>query len=79
MNDMDMLRAEYGDKIMLGVYPPETMSETSDEEVDQLAKAFAQKYAPDMGTRPVAMVDFVCDERFKKAVYKYSRMILAEK
>ena len=78
MNDMDLLRAEYGDKIMFGVYPPETTPETSDEEIDRLAKEFADKYAPDMGTRPVAMIDFVCDERFKKAVYKYSRMILAE-
>ncbi|MDO5410554.1 MAG: uroporphyrinogen decarboxylase family protein [Lachnospiraceae bacterium] len=78
VNDADMLREKYGDKIMLGVYPPETAPDASDEEIDQLAKEFAQKYAPDMGTRPVVMVDFMADPRFKAAVYKYSRIILAE-
>lgn len=78
MNDVDMLREKYGDKIMLGVYPPATDSSMSDEEIDKLAKAFAEKYAPDMGKRPIVMVNFFGDPRFAPLVYKYSRCILAD-
>ena len=78
MNDIDMLRTEYGDKIMLGVYPPANIADVSDEELDALAKAFAEKYAPDMGSKPVVLVNFTGDPRFGPAVYKYSRIILAQ-
>lgn len=79
MNDVDKMRAEYGDKIMLGAYPPATTPDMADEEIDRLAKEFAEKYAPDMGTRPIVMVNFMSDPRFGPLVYKYSRMIMSQK
>ena len=78
MNDTDKLRTEYGDKIMLGVYPPQLAPDASAEAIDAAAKAFAAKYAPDMASRPVVMVNFACSPDFTKAVYKYSRIILSE-
>ena len=76
MNDIDMLIEKYGDKIVLSVTPPMVAPETSDEEVDALAKAFAEKYASH--ERPVVMFAFMSDPRFTSAVYKYSREILAK-
>lgn len=63
MNDVDMLREKYGDKIMFGVYPPANTPDMSDEEIDRIAKEFAEKYAPDMGKRPVILVNFMGDPR----------------
>ena len=76
MNDIDWLIDKWGDKIVLSVTPPETNASMSDEEIDALAKAFAEKYVSI--EKPVVSFAFFADPRFNAAIYKYSRMILAE-
>ena len=77
MNDTDMLIEKYGDKIMFGVYPPETSASMSDEEIDRIAREFAEKYAPNLGKKPVVMVNFMSDPRLWPKIYEYSRRIIA--
>ena len=76
INDVDMLREKYGDKLMLGVAPA-VAPDATDEEIDALAKAFAEKYAPGMKERPILLTDFACGPKFSNLVYKYSRIILS--
>lgn len=76
MNDIDTMVEKYGDKVMLGVYPPMTTPDMSDEEIDAIAKSFAEKYAPMLGSKPLCIVNFMCDPRFVPAVYKHTRIIL---
>ena len=76
MNDVDMLIREYGDKIVFSVTPPAIPKDATDEEVDAIAKAFAEKYASH--ERPIVMFAFMSDPRFTAAVYKYSREILGK-
>ena len=76
MNDVDMLREQWGDKIVLSVTPPATDASMSDEEIDALAKAFAEKYAD--WKKPVVSFAFAADPRFTTALYKYSRQILSK-
>jgi len=78
INDVDMLRANYGDKIMLGVSPA-VAPDATDEEIDAAAKAFVDKYGPNFLERPVLLVDFACGPKFTTAVYKYSRILLSGK
>jgi hypothetical protein len=77
INDVDMLREKYGDKLMLGVSPVVDPN-ASDEEIDAQAKAFVDKYGPDFIERPVLLVDFSCGPKFTEAVYKYSRIMLSQ-
>jgi len=77
MNDIDGMIRDYGDKIVLGVYPEPTAPGVSDEEIKAAARAFCEKYAPKMATHPVVMVNFMCDPRFAPYVYQYSRELLA--
>ena len=63
---------------MFGVYPPANTPDMSDEEIDRIAREFAEKYAPDMGKRPVILVNFMGDPRLASRVYKYSRIILSK-
>ena len=77
MNDVDMLREQYGDKIVFGVTAPDIPEGATDSDIDAMGKAFAEKYAPDMGTHPIVLSEYRTDPRFFEAVYKYSRQILA--
>ena len=77
INDVDMLREKYGDKIVLGLSPdvPEGLS---DDKIDAMAKAFAEKYTPGLRERPVVLRDARMDPRFVEKVYQYSRIILSQ-
>ena len=77
INDVDMLREKYGDKLMLGVSPA-VAPDATDEQIDAQAKAFVEKYGPDFIDRPVLLVDFACGPKFTTAVYKYSRILLSQ-
>ena len=78
MNDVEMLREKYGDKIMFSITPPAVPRDASDEDVDAAAKAFVDKYAPDFAEKPFLVGTFFADPRFTKAIYKYSRIALSK-
>ena len=78
MNDVEMLRNKYGDKIMFSITPPSVPRDASDEDVDAAAKAFVDKYAPDFAEKPFLVGTFFADPRFTKAIYKYSRIALSK-
>lgn len=77
MNDVNMLRDKYGDKIMFSIAPPAVGPDASDAEVEAAADAFVQKYAADFAEKPFVVSSFFGDPRFTKAIYKYSRIALA--
>ncbi len=78
MNDVEMLREKYGDKIMFSIAPPAVPRDASDEDVDAAAKAFVDKYASDFAEKPFLVGSFFADPRFTKAIYKYSRIALSK-
>ena len=77
MNDERMLRATYGDKLMLGIHPPTPAKDASAEEIDAMAKAFVEEFAPGFKERPFFLADFGHSQAYKDAIYKYSRLALA--
>ena len=78
MNDVEMLRDKYGDKIMFSITPPAVPRDAADEVVDAEAKKFVDKYAPDFAEKPFMVGTFFADPRFTKAIYKYSRIALSK-
>ncbi|MCL1803179.1 MAG: methyltransferase [Eubacteriaceae bacterium] len=76
INDMDMLYEKYGDKVIFGIAPKISMDATP-EECEAAAKEFAEKYAPQMATKPIIMSGFGAPPNFAPLVYRYSREILA--
>ena len=78
MNDIDMLRETYGDKIMFCIAPPVLGTDATDEEIDAAAKAFVEKYAPTFAEKPFIVSSFFTDPRFRLPIYKYSRMALSK-
>ncbi len=78
MNDVEMLREKYGDKIMFSIAPPAVPRDASDEDVDAAAKAFVDKYASNFAEKPFLVGSFFADPRFTKAIYKYSRIALSK-
>ena len=79
MNDVDTLVKEYGDRIMLGVTPPEMPEDATDEELSAAAKAFVAKYAPDFREHPVLISGFRMPQRYLDALYRESRIALCGK
>ncbi len=77
MNDVDMLRAAYGDRIMFSVAPPALPPGAGDADVDAAARAFVEKYAADFAEKPFVVFSLFADPRFTAAIYKYSRIALA--
>ncbi len=77
MNDVDMLREQYGDKIIFSMSPPALKPDASDAEADAAARAFVEKYAADFTEKPFVVFSLFGDPRFTKAIYKYSRIALA--
>lgn len=78
MNDVDMLREKYGDKIMFAIVPPSMPRESTDEEIEAAAKAFVEKYAADFAEKPFMVSTYFADPRFGNYIYKYSRMALSK-
>lgn len=78
MNNVDMLREKYGDKIMLAVYVPALPETATPEEIDAAAKALVDKYAPGFDEKPLIMVNFTMTKGYNDAIYKYSRMALGK-
>jgi uroporphyrinogen-III decarboxylase len=76
MNDIDMLYEKYGDKIIFGVNAGVGMDATP-EAAEAAAKALAEKYAPNMGTKPIIMSAFGAPPGLSSHIYRYSREILA--
>jgi hypothetical protein len=76
MNDVDKLREQYGDKLVFSVTPPMVSEDASDEEIDAIAKAFVDKYAPGFFERPIVVMAFFAPERLVNAIYRYSRIAL---
>jgi hypothetical protein len=74
INDVDVLRREYGDKIIFGVWPSPLPQDASDEETAKAAKAFAEKYTADFERAPVVAVTFGVGPKFGEALYKASRI-----
>jgi hypothetical protein len=78
MNDVDMLRDRYGDKIMFGIAPPALPMDASEEEAEAAARAFVDKYAPDFQEKPFVLFSFMTPPQLSRAIYKYSRIALSE-
>ena len=76
MNDVDLLRAQYGDKLMLGVQAPRAEPGDDEAAFEAKAKAFVEKYAPDFRERPIFLADFAMPRAYKDAIYKFSRLAL---
>ncbi|MBR5708538.1 MAG: methyltransferase [Oscillospiraceae bacterium] len=76
MNDVDMLRDKYGDKLMFAVYGPELPRDSSPEEIDAAAKALVEKYAPGFDEKPIFISNMFPVPGFSEAVYKYGRKAL---
>ena len=77
MNDVEMLREKYGDKIMFSIAPPSVPRDASDEVIEKTAKEFVDKYAPTFAEKPFMVSTFFADPRFTQAIYKYSRIALS--
>ena len=71
MNDTAMLYEKYGDKIIFSIGTGIAMDATP-EDTEAAAKAFAEKYAPNLGTKPILASGFGA-----AAIYRYGREILA--
>jgi len=78
MNDLEMLRNEYGDKIMISIAPPELPADATDEEVDAAAKEFVDAHAADFVAKPFIVNTRNVDPRYIPAIYKYSRIALSK-
>ncbi len=78
MNDVDMLREKYGDKIMFGIAPPALPMDASEEEADAAARAFVAKYAPDFQEKPFVLFSFMTPPQLTRAIYKHSRIALSK-
>ena len=76
MNDARMIRAEYGDKLMIGIHPPVPPADADVETLDALAKAYVEEFAPGFKERPFFVPDFGHPQAYKDAIYKYSRIAL---
>ncbi|MBR3396465.1 MAG: hypothetical protein IKG70_01265 [Lachnospiraceae bacterium] len=76
MNDARMIRAEYGDKLMIGIHPPVLPPDADVETLDALAKAYVDEFAPGFKERPFFVPDFGHPQAYKDAIYKYSRIAL---
>ena len=79
MNDIDMLREKYGDKLVLAATPPAVAEDASDEEIEAAAKAFVDKYAPDYFEKPIIVMAFFAPQRLVDAIYRQSRIALCGK
>ena len=77
MNDAEMLREKYGDKIMVSIIPPALGPDATDEEVDAAAKEFVEKHAEGFVEKPFYVSTFGADPRYSPAIYKYSRIALS--
>ena len=78
MNDVEMLREKYGDKIMFSIAPPEVPRDAGDDVIDKVAREFVDKFAPDFAEKPFLVSSFFADPRFTMAIYKYSRIALSK-
>ena len=76
MNDVKMLNEKYGDKITFGVTPPAVAEDASDAEIEAAAKSLVDAYAPTFNEKPIMVFDFQCSERYKREIYKQSRIAL---
>ena len=78
MNDVKMLNEKYGDKITFGVTPPAVAEDAGDAEIEAAAKALVDAYAPAFNEKPIMVFDFQCSERYKREIYKQSRIALSK-
>jgi len=78
MNDVEMIRNEYGDKIMISIMPPKLAADATDEEIDAAAKAFVEEHAANFVEKPFLVSTFMADPRYITAIYKYSRIALSK-
>ncbi len=78
MNDKDKLYELYGDKIILGMPAPVLSPEATDEEIEAAAKAFVDKFAPTFIEKPIFVSGFGASPKMTAAIYKYSRIALAQ-
>ena len=78
MNDVDMLREKYGDKIIFSIAPPALKPDATEEEIEANAKAFVEKYAPTFAEKPFRVGTYFVDPRYSKYIYKYSRIALSK-
>ncbi len=76
MNDVDMLREKYGDRIMFGAFGPDLPRDLKPDEIDAAAKALVDKYAPGFDEKPVFLSNMFPPPGFTDAVYKYGRKAL---
>jgi len=76
MNDAAYLVDNFGDKIMIGVTPPEMGEDATDEELAAAAEAFVAKYAPGFKEHPVVICAFRMPQRYIDALYRASRIAL---
>lgn len=80
MNDVEKLYDQYGDKIVLAIFPPEKdLAERNEEEQRAAARRFADRYS--QPGKPVVL-GLTAGERvtpaFQDELYKYSRKIYLE-
>lgn len=78
INDVKMLVEQYGDKIMIGVTPPEVPADASAADIEAAAKAFVAEYAPTFQEKPILVSEFRCSPELKKEIYKQSRIALGK-
>lgn len=76
MNDVDMLREKYGDKIMLSVYAPTLEKDASPEQIDAAAREIVDKYIEGFDEKPVFISNMNSAPGLNEAIYKYSRKAL---
>ena len=78
MNDIDMLFEKYGDKIIFGISPPIPAEDATDEDIELIAKEFAEKYAPTFTEKPILASTFFAGPKMSLALYKQSRIALSK-
>ena len=75
MNNKAMLYEKYGKDIMLGVEVPVLPEDASDDEIEDAAKKFVEAYSE----YPIMAVTRFASQKLVEAIYRQSRIILAEK
>ncbi|MBE6038208.1 MAG: methyltransferase [Anaerofustis stercorihominis] len=74
MNDKDMLYEKYGKDIMLGIEAPVLPADATDEEVEEAAKAYVEKYSK----YPIYASLRGAHPKFAEALYRQSRIAYAK-
>ncbi len=76
MNDVDMLREKYGDKLMFSVFAPTLDKDATPEQIDAAAQELVARYVDGFDEKPIFISNMNAVPGYNEAIYKFSRKAL---